>query len=594
MSAKRGPMRDLNVKIDWESGVGLQVQVRRWLVDAIARGILRPGRRLPSSRWLAKRAGISRNTVALAYAALLAEGHLVSRARSGVFVAESVSCGRLAVRVKRTPVSPPVGSGKRQDREAERWRLPNWHRYPYPFVDGYVDPQLLPTGEWREATRLAFSRHEAYGWSTLPEGADDPFLLEELRTKVLPSRAITASANEILVAPAARQAMLLIADLLVQRGTPVYSQGTDPALLHRLRERQAQLLPAEAIERGLPGGTVLFTCPGRAIPSDRSAQLSGIIDSSCVLVEHDLPPDVDDEQPRSPARDYDGGGSLILVMSLSAFATAGIPLAVVVADPSVIRELRQLRHQLGLAVPIANQRAWGHFIGLGHYAAVLSRTSKVLQERRMELRDALNYYMRKSVVIEASPGASAYWVRGAKGLDAGESVAKAAARGILIEPGPDLRGNVFRMGVSGIESGRIRAGVQLLASLLRREPAQMPRSLSEDTLAPLADCELHRTMPGAVLLYTTVYGDPCTIEVHADGTLVGRAGHHDEDCDRGRWWIEGGRWYRQWHNWVYGERTGFCIVVEGRQMRWYGNDGLLADTALIADGPLRRPTGKPA
>jgi GntR family transcriptional regulator/MocR family aminotransferase len=281
-------------------------------------------------------------------------------------------------------------------------------------------------------------------------------------------------------------------------------------------------------------------------------------------------------------------------VGLSAFAAAGIPLAVIVADPSVIRELRQLRHHLGLAVPIALQRSWGHFIGLGHYAAVVSRTSKILQQRQMELRDALNYYMRKSVVIEAAPGASSYWVRGAKGLDVREFVAKAAARGILIESGPDDPGNIFRMGVSGIESGRIRAGVKLLASLLRREPAQMPRSLSEDTFAPLSESELHKIMPGAVLLYTTVYGDPCTIEVHADGTLVGRAGHHDEDCDRGRWWIDDGRWYRQWYNWVYAERSGFSIVVEGQQMRWYGTDGLLADTAVIADGPPRASAEKPA
>jgi GntR family transcriptional regulator/MocR family aminotransferase len=579
-------MRELNVKLDRDSSVGLQVQVRRWLIDAIARGILRPGRRLPSSRYLAKRAGVSRNTVALAYAALLAEGHLVSRARSGVFVAEGVSCRRLAVRVKRAPGPLPPAAGHRHDPQ-EHWRLPNWHRYPYPFVDGYVDPKLLPTAEWREATRMAFGRHEVGHWSIVPDGADDPFLLEELRTKVLPTRGITASADEILVALTARQALHLIAELLVQRGTPVYCQESDASLLHRIRERQAQLLPADALSRPLPEGTVLFSCPVRAFPSGTPAQPVHALDDTGVLVEHDVPPDLLDEPARFPSRSCEPGGSVISVMSLSAVASAGLPLALIVADPSVIRRLRHLRHHLGLLVPIAQQRAWGHFVGLGHYAAVLARTSKILQERRMELRDALNYYMRKSVVIEAAPGTSAYWVRGANGLDAREFVAKAAARGILIEPGPAALGNVFRVGVTGIETARVRPGVKLLASLLRREPAQMPRSLSEDTIAPLSSAELHRRMTGAVLLYTTVYGDPCTIEVHADGTLIGRAGHHDEDCDRGRWWIEGDRWYRQWYNWVYGELSGFRIVVEGEQMRWYGSDGLLADTAVIADGPAQ-------
>lgn len=579
-------MRDLNVRLDPDSGVGLQLQLRRWLVDAIARGVLRPGRRLPSSRRLARRAGVSRNTVALAYAALLAEGYLVSRARSGIFVADGISSRRLAVRVKRTsPRSLARGAGRlEQDRE---WRrLPNWHQYPYPFVDGQVDPQLIATGEWREATRLAFSRHEACGWSVIPEGADDPLLVEELRTKVLPSLGINALSDEILVAQTARQVLPSVVDLLVQRGTPVHCQPSDPELLRLLRERQAQLLGVHEVELGLPEGAVGFLGPARTIPRGITTagrgQMPPAVGPGGALVEVDLPADILDEQSGCSVRSLDSDSRSIYVTSLSQFAFAGLPLAVVFANRDFIRALRRLRHQRGIEVPIVQQRAWAHFIGLGHYAAVLARASKTLRERRTELRDALNYYMRKSVVIATSPGASAYWVQGAEGLDAVELAAKAAARGILIEPGPESHGNVFRMGVSGIESRRIRPGVQLLADLLRCEPAQIPRRLSEDGFAPLRGAELQRRMSDAVLLYTTVYGDPCTIEIHSDGTLVGRAGHHNEDCDRGRWWIESGRWYRQWHNWVYGERTGFDIVVEGRQMRWYGGDGLLADTAVIA------------
>jgi GntR family transcriptional regulator/MocR family aminotransferase len=190
-------------------------------------------------------------------------------------------------------------------------------------------------------------------------------------------------------------------------------------------------------------------------------------------------------------------------------------------------------------------------------------------------------------VIGTSPGDSSYWVRGATGLNAGELAGKAAANGILIEPlvsSPE--GNRFRVGVSGIGLSRIRPGIQLLTRLLRRDPAQIPRRLSEDGRQPLRGQALHRTLNGSVLLYTTVYGDPCTIELHPDGSLVGRAGHQDEDCDLGRWWIEGDRWFRQWRQWVYGECTGFDIVVEGPQMRWYGSDGLLADTAVISDSRL--------
>ncbi len=68
-------MDDLNIVLDPASPLSLQHQLRQKLINAIHRGVLRPGRRLPSSRSLAERIRVGRNTVSLAYDALLAEGH---------------------------------------------------------------------------------------------------------------------------------------------------------------------------------------------------------------------------------------------------------------------------------------------------------------------------------------------------------------------------------------------------------------------------------------------------------------------------------------------------------------------------------------
>ena len=83
------------------------------------------------------------------------------------------------------------------------------------------------------------------------------------------------------------------------------------------------------------------------------------------------------------------------------------------------------------------------------------------------------------------------------------------------------------------------------------------------------------------LLYNTVYGDPCTLQLEADGTLSGRAGYSNEDQDSGRWWVEGDRWFRKWNHWAYGESVGYHTVVDGEQVRWFSTDGLLVDTAVI-------------
>jgi CubicO group peptidase (beta-lactamase class C family) len=106
------------------------------------------------------------------------------------------SAGRLAgrrhtrfdrcARESREMLETRVGLGVRDDEESEMqsaaWRkrirrpgiarraaapeLPNWSRYPYPFIDGEFDASLFPLAEWREASRLALSVRDVREWST--------------------------------------------------------------------------------------------------------------------------------------------------------------------------------------------------------------------------------------------------------------------------------------------------------------------------------------------------------------------------------------------------------------------------------------------
>jgi DNA-binding transcriptional MocR family regulator len=68
--------------LDADSQLSLQAQIRQKLVEAINSGMFPLGRRLPSSRKLAKQLGVARNTVVLAYEQLIEEGYLISRERT--------------------------------------------------------------------------------------------------------------------------------------------------------------------------------------------------------------------------------------------------------------------------------------------------------------------------------------------------------------------------------------------------------------------------------------------------------------------------------------------------------------------------------
>src|SRR6201996_8926886 len=54
--------------------------------NAIARGVLKPGDRIPSARALTKELGLARGTIEAAYSLLAAEGYIVARGQAGTIV----------------------------------------------------------------------------------------------------------------------------------------------------------------------------------------------------------------------------------------------------------------------------------------------------------------------------------------------------------------------------------------------------------------------------------------------------------------------------------------------------------------------------
>lgn len=86
-------------------------QLRGQLVEAVRRGALTPGTRVPPVRTLAARVGVAANTAAKVYRELEETGVLESRGRSGTFVAHPDSRSAAVQRAAEEFVSVAAAAG---------------------------------------------------------------------------------------------------------------------------------------------------------------------------------------------------------------------------------------------------------------------------------------------------------------------------------------------------------------------------------------------------------------------------------------------------------------------------------------------------
>ncbi|MDI3387351.1 PLP-dependent aminotransferase family protein [Streptomyces sp. B-S-A8] len=163
------------------------------LRSAVRSGRLAPGTLLPPYRALAADLGIARNTVAEAYAELVAEGWLVARQGSGTRVAERTA-----------PASPVRVPKKAPGKSPARARGPR-----FDLRQGQPDPASFPRNAWLASVRRAVhtAPHEAFGPAS-PHGRIE--LRTALAAYLARARGVRADPERIVVCAGFAHALRLL------------------------------------------------------------------------------------------------------------------------------------------------------------------------------------------------------------------------------------------------------------------------------------------------------------------------------------------------------------------------------------------------
>lgn len=468
----------------------LQARIQQMVASGVLSGRLQPGEKLPSSRKLAAHLGVSRITVTLAYAELVANDYLRSRGRSGYFVSDTAPQTPV---LKRDALSADAvdwsrAIGQRYSGGSILRKPKDWSRFRYPFIYGQTDPTLFDHSNWRLCAVRALGQRDFEALTADQFDADDQSLVTFIARHTLPRRGIAARPEEILVTLGAQNALWLAAHvLLTQRRTAAIEDPCYPALRDMLDQTRCSLTEVTVDKDGLPpenvpdDADVIFTTPSHQCPTNatmpldrRKALLARARQTSTIIVEDDYEFEMSFLKPPLPAlKSLDQDGRVIYVGSLSKSLFPGLRLGYLVGSEPFIREARALRAMVLRHPPGHLQRTSAYFLSLGHYDAMIGRLVRAFAERRNVMEEAIRQHGLE-IAGQGAFGGSSFWMRAPRSVDTEELATRLASQGVLIEPGatffsPDTRATeYYRLAYSSIPSSRIADGIARIATEIER------------------------------------------------------------------------------------------------------------------------------
>ena len=484
------PLFELAIRLPAAGSRDLLRELHRQFRGAILDGRLQPGARLPATRALAQRLGVSRNTMLAAYDLLLGEGYLLTRPGAGTYVADTLPVSRRGRASRKA-----LAAGR--DRRLVPASIPGADLaptlQPQPARDdfrvGLPDVSLFPFDIWRRLSDRAL-RRIARQTADYADPQGQAALREAIAGHVSFTRAVGCTADDIVVTAGAQQAFGLLARILVVPGRTVVAveQLFYPSLREAMLAAGARVVtvPTDAeglcVERIPPEARVVCVTPSHQFPTGvamspqrRAALLAFARERDAVIVEDDY----DSEfrfsgRPLDALQTLDRAESVFYVGTFSKSLFPALRLGFVVAPPWARAALVRSRELADWHGPVLGQEALAAFIAEGHLARHIRKMRKLYGARRTALLEALARHSADR--LETIPSSAGLHLSARLHGDTRDFtvVERAAAAGITLPPlsrfaldplAPDTpNGLAFGYGLIG--EAQIDGAIRRLAALL--------------------------------------------------------------------------------------------------------------------------------
>ncbi|GAB0157918.1 PLP-dependent aminotransferase family protein [Chryseobacterium sp. Alg-005] len=420
------------IKIDRKSDTAIYMQVAHQLINAIQRGSLPLGTKLPGTRALSIILNVHRNTIVAVYDELFAQGWVESLPNKGTFV---------------------IGNNEEKPLKIASFNKNKLQLYPqstgfsfkttnildnpfehsdckYIFNDGVPDIRLTQIDQQSRIYSSIMKRkgqHKMLGHYN-HDGSE--FFKKNLANYLNLSRGLAISKNNLLITRSTEMSIYIASEILLSEGDAVLVGDLSYFSVNMIFQKKGvKILSVPIDEDGLSAEGVreickkqkirmLYLTPHHHYPTtvtlsaQRRLELLGLAhEYGFIILEDDYDYDFHyDKSPILPLASADTAGMVIYIGSFGKSLAPGFRTGFIVAPENLMTEMRKYLGIIDRQGDVLMEQVLGEMIAEGEIHRYLKKSLKVYQERRDRFTELLNEYLGEYIRFRTPSGGLAVWV----------------------------------------------------------------------------------------------------------------------------------------------------------------------------------------
>ncbi|WP_312901208.1 aminotransferase-like domain-containing protein [Chryseobacterium taichungense] len=417
------------ITIDRSSEVSVYMQISNQLINAIQRGFLPFGTKLPGTRTLSMILAVHRNTIVAVYDELLAQGWIESFPNKGTFI---------------------IGKDQNKDVAVKSFKKNHLENYPkttgfsfktsnildnpfeyseceYIFNDGIPDIRLTQVDQYSRNYSSILKR-KAYKIGQYNQDGSE-FFKQNLSQYLNLSRGLPISKNNLLITRSTEMSMYIVSEILLSEGDTVLVGELSYFSVNMIFQRTGVKISSVPIdEDGINVEEVrricekqkirmLYLTPHHHYPTTvtlsaarRLVLLNLAYEYGFIILEDDYDYDFHyDKSPILPLASADTEGMVIYIGSFGKSLAPGFRTGFIVAPENIMAEMRKYLGIIDRQGDILMEHVLGEMIAEGEINRYLKKSLKIYKERRDYFTFLLKEYFGESIDFKVPSGGLAVW-----------------------------------------------------------------------------------------------------------------------------------------------------------------------------------------